>query len=50
VLELTTGHELSHLALSYPNTVWNPVIVNDPSKGALIYAVSRTGLVAFSSP
>jgi hypothetical protein len=50
VLELTTGHELSHFALTYPNTVWNPVIVNDPSKGGLIYAVSRTGLVAFSSP
>jgi hypothetical protein len=50
VLQLTTGHELSHLALAYPNTVWNPVIVNDPAKGGLLYAVSYSGLVAFSSP
>jgi len=50
VLELTTGHELSHFALTSSTAVWDPVIVNDPVKGALLYAVDRTGLVAFSSP
>lgn len=50
VLKLTDGTQVSHLSLSYPNTVWNPVIVNDPVKGALIYGVTYSQLVAFSSP
>jgi hypothetical protein len=50
VLQLTTGHELSHFVLTSSNAVWDPVIVNDPSKGGLLYAVDRTGLVAFDSP
>ena len=50
VLLLTTGKQLSHYVLTYSNAVWNPVIVNDPVKGGLLYAVDRTGLVAFSSP
>jgi hypothetical protein len=50
VLQLTNGHELSHYVLSYSNAVWDPVIVNDSTRGGLLYAVSRTGLVAFSSP
>ncbi len=50
VLDLITGRQLSHLTLAYPNTVWNPVIVNDPSKGGLLYGVSYSGLVAFTSP
>ena len=50
VLKLRDGTELSHLSLTYPNTVWNPVIVNDPVKGALIYAVTYSQLVAFKSP
>jgi len=50
ILKLSDGTELSHLALTYPNTVWDPVIVNDPAKGALIYAVTYSQLVAFSSP
>jgi hypothetical protein len=50
ILKLTDGTELSHLALAYPNTIWDPVIVNDPAKGTLIYGVTYSQLVAFSSP
>src|SRR5262249_24922638 len=50
VLKLSDGSEISHLALTYPNLVYDPVIVNDPVKGALIYAVNYSQLVAFKSP
>ncbi|HUK62353.1 MAG TPA: hypothetical protein VLV15_03435, partial [Dongiaceae bacterium] len=36
VLLLTTGAEVSHYALTYSTAVWDPVIVNDPVKGALL--------------
>ena len=50
ILKLTDGTEVSHLSLTYPNTVWDPVIVNDPANGTRIYAVTYSQLVAFSSP
>ncbi|MBA2683839.1 MAG: Ig-like domain-containing protein [Gemmatimonadaceae bacterium] len=46
ILSLATGVELSKLALSPTAAVRNPVVANDPTRGAVIYGVDSQGLVA----
>lgn len=48
ILSLATGAELSKLAFSGFTAVRNPVIVNDPTRGALLYVVDANGLVAIT--
>ena len=48
ILSLATGAELSKYALTGFTIMRNPVIVNDPSRGALLYLVDSNGLVALT--
>jgi hypothetical protein len=48
ILSLATGAELAKLAFSGVSVVRNPVIVNDPSRGAVLYVVDANGLLALT--
>ncbi|MDQ6828018.1 MAG: Ig-like domain-containing protein, partial [Gemmatimonadota bacterium] len=49
VLSLADGRELSHLVIpTLTNRLRNPIIVNDPIRGAVVYAVDDRGLIAFT--
>lgn len=47
VLSLIHGKELYHLAVS-GSSLRNPVLVNDPARGTILYALDYTGLVAYT--
>ena len=47
LLSLSTGVELYKYAIT-TNAVRNPVLINDPTRGSILYVLDYNGLIAFS--